>query len=160
MEYEVTSNKWHYRFLELAKHVAQWSKDSTKVGAIIVNDENVVVGMGYNGFPRGVEDSEERLTNREMKLKLVVHAEVNAILNATNSVKHCKLYVWPTMMLPAVCPECAKVVAQSGIDTVVMYENYNLSSQWENQAKYTKIIFEESGVHWLTLPQKQSFSIS
>ena len=52
---------WNKRFLDLAGHVAGWSKDpSTKVGAVIVNDDKQVLGLGYNGFPRGVHDCEER----------------------------------------------------------------------------------------------------
>lgn len=108
--------KWDNNFMGLARHIALWSKDpSTKVGAVIVDDKRRVVGHGYNGFPRGVEDSEERLNNREVKYKHVVHAELNAILNSRGSVEGCTLYV---TLEP--CTECAKAIIQSGIRRVVL----------------------------------------
>ncbi|MBI2669577.1 MAG: hypothetical protein HYX20_00290 [Candidatus Yanofskybacteria bacterium] len=62
------TEKWDRRFLALAEFVAQWSKDpSTKTGAVIVDSNNRLVSVGYNGFPRGVNDSPERLENREIK---------------------------------------------------------------------------------------------
>jgi dCMP deaminase len=79
----VQMEKWDRRFLDLAKQVSTWSKDpSTQVGAILVNDLKQVVGMGYNGFPRGVHDWQERYDDREIKYPMVVHAEVNAIIQA------------------------------------------------------------------------------
>jgi dCMP deaminase len=147
--------KWSHRFLELAQHVANWSKDpSTKVGAVIVNPQTKqVISFGYNGFPRGVEDSKERLENKEVKYKYVVHAEVNAIINANISVRGMYLYVYPTIMIPAVCPECAKVVAQAGIKKVFFYQENNLSSRWEEMSQYTKNIFMESGIEWEIIPK-------
>ena len=65
--------KWDKRFLELAEHVSTWSKDpSTQVGCVIANDDRRVVALGINGFPKGIEDSEERLNDRETKYKYVV----------------------------------------------------------------------------------------
>ena len=79
-------DNWDKRFLDLAEHVAGWSKDpSTQVGCVIVNDKRVVVGLGYNGFPRGVEDTPERLNDRPTKYLMVQHAEVNAILNGSGA---------------------------------------------------------------------------
>ena len=113
------SNKWDIRFLELAKGIAGWSKDpSRKIGAIAVDDRSVVA-QGYNGFPRGIEDYAERYEDRDLKYKLVVHAEMNVIYNATYngvSLDGATLYVWG---LP-VCSECAKGVIQTGIRRVVM----------------------------------------
>lgn len=148
---------WHNRFLELAKHVSTWSKDTTKVGAVIVDPETKqIVGLGYNGFPRGVNDSFERIMDRETKLKLVVHAEVNAILNANKSVRGCDLYVYPTMMLPDVCPDCAKVVAQSGIKRVFYYSSSETPKRWQELADYTKLIFDESGVFYQEIESLQT----
>ena len=76
-------NKWDYRFIKLAKEIASWSKDpSTQVGAIAVNEKRIIA-TGYNGFPEGIEDDEERLKNREIKLTYMIHAEKNLIYNAT-----------------------------------------------------------------------------
>ena len=139
-------HKWDIRFLELAKHISQWSKDpSTKLGAIIVNDKHQVVGVGYNGFPRGVEDSDERLNDRPTKYAMVVHAEVNAILNASGNVEGCTIYTYPTLMLPNVCNGCAKAVIQSGIRRAVCY-NGEMNERWAAEAEITKTMFEEGGV--------------
>ena len=109
-------NHWDRRFLALAEHVAQWSKDpSTKTGAVIVDEDNRVISIGYNGLPRGVIDSAERLQNRELKYKTIVHCERNALLFARSSVKGCKLYTWPFMS----CSVCAGMVINAGIVEVI-----------------------------------------
>ncbi len=109
------TDKWVIRFLALAQHVASWSKDPrAKVGAVIVDAEKRIVSLGYNGFPRGVKDDEERLRDKATKLRLVVHAEANAILNAHRIPDQCTLY---TTQVP--CDECAKLIIQAGIKTVV-----------------------------------------
>ena len=72
-------NKWDANFLTLANTVSMFSKDtSTKVGAVIVDDDNRVVSIGYNGFPKGVKD-DHRLDNRELKYEMIVHAEANGV---------------------------------------------------------------------------------
>ena len=114
--------KWDHRFLALAEHIATWSKDpSTKVGAVLVQDGNRVVGIGYNGFPRGVKDDDERYANRDRKYQLVVHAEVNAILMAGDKARGATLYVWPSFMTPPICAECCKTAIQAGIREIVGY---------------------------------------
>ena len=73
--------KWDLRFLKLAEHISNWSKDpSTKVGCIIVGEDREIRSTGFNGFPRGIEDSEERLNDRTQKYPLICHAEENAIM--------------------------------------------------------------------------------
>ena len=98
------------------------SKDpNTQVGACIVNEDNRVVGIGYNGLPYGCEDDkypwarEGDLLNT--KYPYVVHAELNAILNSTISLKNCRIYV---SLFP--CNECAKAIIQSGIKEII-YES-------------------------------------
>lgn len=135
--------------MEMAKLVSTWSKDpSTKIGAVLVNPDNVVLGMGYNGFPRGVADTDERLNNRELKYKLVVHGEVNAILAAMKNghdLTGSRLYVYPTLMLPNICPECAKVAAQAGIAEVIGYVA-ETTERWQVMAEASSIILEEAGI--------------
>lgn len=105
-------NKWDQRFLGLAAHVAQWSKDpSTKVGAVIVDEKNRVVSLGFNGFPRGVEDKD---MPREQKLLRTIHAEVNALLFARQDVEGCTMYVTHPP-----CAQCAAKIVQAGIKEVV-----------------------------------------
>lgn len=107
---------WDRRFLGLAQHIAGWSKDpSTKVGAVIVRPNKTIAGLGFNGLPRGVPDSDDVLNNRELKYATILHAEVNAILHAREPLDGYTLYVWP--MHP--CSNCASVIAQSGIGRVV-----------------------------------------
>ena len=89
--------KWIKRYFEIARTVSTWSKDpSSKIGAVIIGDNGQIISQGYNGFPRGVNDAEERYNNRELKYKMVVHAELNAILNALyngSSVKGASIFV-------------------------------------------------------------------
>lgn len=108
--------KWDERFLDLAKHVSTWSKDpSTQVGCVIANEDKKVVGLGYNGFPKGIVDSPERLNDRETKYKYVVHSEPNAIANANGPVKGCTIYTFPL----SPCSDCMKAIITHGITRVV-----------------------------------------
>jgi dCMP deaminase len=146
--------KWDRRFLELAKLVSTWSKDpSTKVGAVLVNNlqERVIIGTGYNGFPRGILDSEERLNNRETKYKLVVHAEVNAVIQAGQAAKGSTLYVYPSFMVPPICHDCCKVVIQAGVETIVGYEpdpSDPRVQRWLGSIAISREIWQESGRGW------------
>lgn len=140
---------WNKRFLELAKHVSSWSKDSTKVGAVIVDpDTKNIVGLGYNGFPRGVEDSKERYENREIKYRFVCHAEVNAILNSNKIPRGCDIYIYPTMMEPNCCPDCAKYIVQAGIKNVYGYKGKDMPDRWKELSEYSLTILCESGVQY------------
>lgn len=105
-------NKWDNRMLVLASMVATWSKDpSTGVGAVIVDSKNRVVSLGYNGFPRDVDD---KPVSRDEKLRRTIHAEENALLFAGRPVQGCTLYV-----THAPCARCAAKLIQSGIVRVV-----------------------------------------
>jgi dCMP deaminase len=119
--------------------VAGWSKDpSTKVGAVIVDPRRVVRGMGYNGFPRGVCDTPERYADRPTKYKLVVHAEANAILNATGDVRGCVLYcTWHP------CSACAALIAQAGIAEVRCPAP---DPRWAEDGAFARMILDEAGV--------------
>ena len=138
---------WDMRFLELARHVATWSKDpSTQVGAVIVDRKRRVVSMGYNGFPRGVEDSIKRYKDRDEKLKFICHAERNALDNSPHSVEGCALYA---TFMP--CNECAKSIIQRGITTVyTVRPNQEMDANpflWTRfNWKYTIKMFDEAGV--------------
>lgn len=112
---------WDEYFMGVAILASQRSKDpSTQVGACIVNDDNKIMSVGYNGFPRGCSDDEfpwDRQGDKESSTKYpyVCHAELNAILNAGgNSLKDCRIYV---ALFP--CNECAKAIIQCGIKEVI-----------------------------------------
>ena len=146
-------DKWDRRFLELAKHISQWSKDpSTKVGAVIVEPRtNLVVGFGYNGFPRGVSDTEARLNDRETKYAMVVHAEANAILMAGSKAQGASLYVFPTFVMPPICSECCKLVIQSGIKSVIGYTpdlTDERAKRWIKSIEISQTMCREAGVTW------------
>jgi dCMP deaminase len=137
------NKKWDLRFLNLALEVSKWSKDpSTKVGAIIVDREDRIVSVGYNGFAKGVLDSEERLNNRDIKYKLVCHAEMNAILFAKRDLTDCILYTFPF----GCCSNCASYVIQTGISRVVFPKTDN--PRWTESIALSKQIWDEAGILW------------
>lgn len=133
--------KWDKRFLDLAQHIAQWSKDpSTKCGAVIVGANRNVISMGYNGFASGVHDTEERLNNREIKYKMVVHCERNAIIYARQDLRCCTLYTWPFMT----CAPCAAMVIQAGINRVVA--PFSANERWAEDFQIANTMYTEAGV--------------
>jgi dCMP deaminase len=147
--------KWDLRFLKLAEEVASYSKDpSTKVGAVIVEpDTNIIISVGYNGFPRGVEDHDYRLNNRELKYEMVVHAEVNAILHAGHRARGGRMYVWPSFMLPPICSRCCTTAIQAGIKEIVGYiiDEGNLDERqlrWRHSILLSREMCDESGVNY------------
>lgn len=146
------TQKWDIRFLELSKLIASWSKDpSTGVGAVLVDEYKQVVGMGYNGFARGVIDSEERYNDRPTKYKMVVHAEQNAIIQAGHAAHGCTLYVYPSFWHPNICHDCAKLAIQAGIKCVVGYkadENNPRIANWKESLELSGQMFREAGVDW------------
>jgi dCMP deaminase len=141
-------HKWNERYLNLAYEIAQWSKDpSKKIGAIAVGTKGQVLAQGYNGFPRGISHSAERLNDRELKYKYVVHAEMNLIYNASyngTSLDGSTIYVTG---LP-VCSECAKGLIQVGVKQVIMPKQDDTPENWMKSFELTKELFEEAGVAW------------
>jgi len=137
--------KWDKRFLELAQFISKWSLDpSTQTGAVIVDKDLRIISTGYNGLPKGVEDTKERLNNRELKYRLVVHCETNAILFARTSLVGCTLYTYPFMS----CSTCTGLVIQSGIVRCVAPTN--TPERWKDNCEISKQMLKEAGVE-LTL---------
>jgi len=127
---------WNTYFMEIAKISAKRSKDpNTQVGACIVGEDNKILGMGYNGFPRGCPDDKFPWT-RPDKYLYVVHAEVNAILNSSK-VTGARLY---STLMP--CNECAKIIIQAGIREVIYLENRNDSQEYDAARR----MFDSAGV--------------
>jgi len=134
--------KWDLRYLTLAKLVASWSKDpSTKCGAVIVNPNNEIVSIGFNGFPKSVIDSEERLNNRQTKLQMMVHAERNALIFAKQDLHKCTIYTYPMMA----CSECAAMIIQAGISRHVSMITTN--KNWKESFVLASQMFDEAGVN-------------
>ncbi len=126
---------WHVTWMNMALEMANKSKDpNTKVGAILVSQENDQVFTGYNGFARGVKENDERW-QRPTKYELVLHAEENAI-----SKKTCSVDCWTMYTTLAPCDHCASLIIQAGIRKVIYLE--------ERVAKWTRTIFSECGVSY------------
>ena len=123
-------NKWDARWLEIAGVVSTWSKDpSTKIGAIAVKDKRLV-STGYNGFPRGIQDYDDRWNNREEKYKYVVHAEMNCIYNANyhnQSLKGSTMYI-------------------VGLPVRVVAEFLDAPLKWAKSTEITTKMFKEAGI--------------
>ena len=119
---------WDEYFMGLALLSAERSKDpNSQVGACIVDDNNKIISVGYNGAPIGYDDDKDMTWEREgafldTKYAYVCHSELNAILNSRIPVRGCKLYV---TLFP--CNECAKAIIQAGIKELVY-----LSDKYEN----------------------------
>jgi len=140
-------------FLNLAETISIRSKDpSRKIGAALVDPHNKrVLSTGFNGFPRGIADTQERLDDRQTKYRFVVHAEMNAIFNAAaarEAIQRSTMYI--TGLPP--CSECAKGIIQCGISRVVIRLNGTVPENWEESWKFTQDLFKEAGIVWEILP--------
>jgi len=139
------SNKWDLRFLHLASHISDWSKDpSTKVGCVVVGSDREIRSTGFNGFPRGIKDTSERLDDREQKYPLICHAEENAIMHAARvgvSLKGCVAYVtWPP------CTRCARSLIQAGVVEVVFPEDIDVPERWVADFDMSMSMMKEAGL--------------
>ena len=134
--------KWVSRFLGMAAHIGEWSKDnSTKVGAVIARDKRIV-SLGFNGFPVGTNDNDEIYRDRERKYLRILHAEANAILFAGTDLSGCCLY---STHFP--CCQCAALIIQSGITEVyVPRQAQEFVERWYEQIKESLSMFTEAGV--------------
>lgn len=144
---------WDRLFFRLVYEYASKSKDpSSKIGAIIVKDRRPIL-FGYNGFPEGVEDTPERLNNREEKYMLVEHAERNALDMASRFGIKTEGGILYTQVLP--CAGCAKGIIQAKIKEIVLHQpaddyfrNKSVSSlNWKKDHEYSTTMFKEAGVH-------------
>ncbi len=134
---------WDRKFLEMATLVSSWSKDpSTKVGCVLADDDHAQLSEGFSGFPRGIAD-DERLDEREIKYRLIVHAEANAIAAAArngHSLKGATAYV---TFCP--CPQCAALLIQAGIVRVVTIQG-GIPAHWKVECEIAQDMFREAGV--------------
>ena len=136
----MNSTKWDERFIELAKLVGSWSKDpSTQVGAVIVDEKNRIVSVGYNGFPQKISDN-DRLNDRDKKYNVIVHAEANAILFANRDLSGCTIYTYPFQP----CSSCSGLIIQSGIKRVVTVRTNN--DRWRTDFSTAAQMLTEAGV--------------
>jgi len=132
---------WKDTYFDLVDAIAKKSKDrSTKVGAVIVGPDQEVRYMGYNGFPRNVNDEVDERHQRPLKYKWTEHAERNAIYNAARvgiPLKGCSIYI---SYVP--CTDCARAIIQSGINEVVCKTLTPLPGWEEDQAIALEMMME------------------
>ena len=141
--------KWHRRFLRLAAEIAEFSKDpSTKVGCILVRDRRII-STGYNGFPRGISDSFDRLLDLDKKYEMTVHAEINAVTTAALhgvSTEGSTAYV---TFQP--CSRCAAVLINAGIKEVYVTTDSLIPDRWLDNMVLAANLLKEAGILLETL---------
>jgi len=151
---------WDEWFIRMARFVATRSKDGSKqVGAVVVDASHVVLSTGFNGFPRGADESEE-LWSRPVKYDRVVHAETNAIIAAARSGAS---LMGATMYLGCMpCHDCANDIIQSGIQLVVAQEfnehnPFTSDERWAKSIEDGQRIMQEAGVatRFIDVPPKE-----
>jgi dCMP deaminase len=147
--------KWDRRFLRLAAHISEWSKDpSTRVGCVVVGPDREIRSTGFNGFPRGIADTAERLSNRDLKYPLICHAEENAIMHAARigvSLRGCTAYVtWPP------CTRCARSLLQAGISRVFYPAGLEIPERWSEDFHLSTELFAEAGVEVTRVDMQES----
>lgn len=156
------NERWDRYFLELAIHHSRMSKDpSTRVGSVIVGPDREILSAGFNGFPRGIADTGERLKDREMKLKLIVHAEMNAVLASARlgvRIKDCTLYLAATDDTGAVwggppCTRCVVEIIQAGIREIVSRPPKSTPSKWYEDLVLSRSLLEEAGIKYREVPE-------
>ena len=151
------SKSWYKYFLEMAELVASKSKDpSTKVGAVIVGEDNEILSTGFNGFPRGVNEDVAERWERPIKYLFVEHAERNAIYNAARigtSLKGATLYI--NFKPNSCCAECTKAIIQSGIKKIVGNDTpfSGKGDQWDRHLAVSSIMLYEAGIELETIKE-------
>ena len=143
---------WDQRFLVLASHIAGWSKDpSTKVGAIAVRDRRILA-QGFNGLPVGITDSDARLQDRDTRLSMTVHAEMNCVAFAAKSgvcLAGSTMYIWPLMT----CSNCASVLIQADINKIVV-PDFVEPIRWQESFDRAREMFIEACIAVHRIPIK------
>ena len=147
---------WDQRFLHAARMFAGWSKDpSTKVGALAVRDRRILV-EGYNGLPHGITASEYRLKNRETRLSMTVHAEMNCVAFAARNgvcLAGSTMYIWPLMT----CSNCAAVLIQADIAKIIV-PDYVEPYRWQESFDKAREMCVEAGVSVQRIPMDGDIS--
>lgn len=140
------------KFIDVAEAMASLSKDpSTKVAALAIDDDGMILASGYNGFPRGVDDDPALYADKEQKYARVVHAEQNLVaMAARHGIKLCGSSVLLTSLYP--CRDCAKILIQVGIKKVyapemppghsrIWYEHQSISEEMFNQSGVEVVLY-------------------
>lgn len=131
--------------MELARHIGSWSKDkSRQVGCVVVGSGNFVLTIGYNGFPRRIDDDKEHRHQRPAKYLWTEHAERNAVYAAAHngtSLSGAKMYLpW----FP--CVDCARAIVQAGIVELIAIRPNTTDPKWGNDFVVSQELLDEAGV--------------
>ncbi len=138
------TNKWIHRFMALARHISTWSQDpSTKVGAVIVNDDKRVLSMGYNDLTMGLDDKHPKLRERPLKYKVTEHAERNACYSAARLGISLMGTTIVSTLFP--CSSCARAIVQSGIARLVAPEPDWDHERWGEDFRIASRILQKAG---------------
>jgi dCMP deaminase len=141
--------RWHERFIKLAHEVAEWSKDpSTKVGCVLVKNKRLI-STGYNGFPKGISDSFDRLMDREQKYEMTVHAEINAITTAALHGVSTEGAIAYITFNP--CSRCAAVLINAGIGSIYVSTANDIPTRWLENFILASKMLAEAGVEYQTI---------
>jgi dCMP deaminase len=136
---------WQDRWMSLATFIGAWSNDRNRgVGCVIVGDANLLLSIGYNGFPRGVDEMRGSRHDRPAKYLWTEHAERNAIYNAARvgvSTAGAEMYLpWYP------CADCARAIVQSGIQRLICLEPVERDSTWDEHFEVSTVMLAEGGV--------------
>ena len=137
---------WRSRFIGLAEHIATFSKDpSTQCGAVIVRPDKTIASVGFNGFPKNVNDNPDLYNDRPTKYLRILHAETNAILNARERLDDYSIFVWPF----GTCASCAAQIIQSGISRVFYpaVSDTDRDARWNDSLKAALAMYVEAGIY-------------
>lgn len=141
---------WDRYFLDIADVVRQKSKDpSSQIGAVIVGQDRQIVSTGFNGFPRGIDETDPARWERPIKYLWVEHAERNAIYNAARtgvSLSGCTLYLLGFGPPSVPCIACSKAVIQSGITRVVGQPYKPVAKSWAKDVAFAQALLTEAGI--------------
>lgn len=133
--------KWDKRFMRLALEARSWVKGpDLGVGACVVSPDKRGFSLGYSGLPKGMTDNDDRITDPGFKDYHMVHAELNALLNAPGPVVGWTLYATTHP-----CAHCAAAIIQAGIVRVVA-PNYVEGTRWFQHHLAAELAFKEAGI--------------
>lgn len=152
----MVTNRWSNHFLRLALCHARMSKDpSTRVGSILVAPDRSILGAGFNGFPRNIKDHPRRLADRETKLKLIVHAEMNAFLAAAKlgiPINGAAIYIIAQDVVSGKiwggppCTRCTTALIQAGVESVITLPFQGVPARWKDDLELAKDLLNEAGI--------------
>jgi dCMP deaminase len=137
---------WHEYFLGMAEYVSTKSKDTTKMGCVIVGPNHEIRTTGYNGFCRGIDDSVELRHDRPEKYYWAEHAERNAIYNAArNGIPLEGTTAYISANVPP-CADCTRALIQSGIVQIITRPMTNDNPKWQDSFKRSREMIAEARI--------------